>query len=46
VTPFSILAETGIPPDDVMCDWQLLIWGIKDEISQIIDPETAKKETE
>jgi hypothetical protein len=39
------ICEAGVPIDDVMCGWQLLLWGIADEISQIIDPKTAKKET-
>jgi hypothetical protein len=42
----SFICDAGVPPDDVLCGWQLLIWGIKDEISQIIEPETVKEETE
>jgi hypothetical protein len=41
----SFICETGIPPDDALCGWQLLLWDIKDEILKIIDPKTAKEET-
>jgi hypothetical protein len=41
----SFICETGGPTYDALCGWQLLLWGIKDEILKIIDPEIAKEET-
>jgi hypothetical protein len=41
----NFMCETGTPPDDILSGWQLLIWGIKDEILKIIEPGIAKEET-
>ena len=36
------LCEDGVPHDDVMRGWQLILWDIVIAIKQVITPETTK----
>ena len=36
------LCDGGVPTDNIMCGWQLLLWDVEKEIHRIIEPKSAK----